>query len=200
LSKPGGDTRLLILTGYSMRVIGIVGWSGAGKTTLLTRLIPALTSKGLKVSTLKHAHHAFDVDVPGKDSHAHREAGATEVLVVSGKRFALMHELRDAPEPSLGELLGKLSPVDIVLVEGFKTQIHRKIEVFRAANGKPLLQPQDAQIVAIASDVALAEAALAGVPCPVVGLDDIPAITALVLAHAEPVGELVERLGDQGRA
>ncbi len=178
-----------------MRVIGIVGWSGAGKTTLLATLIPALTRQGLTVSTLKHAHHGFDVDVPGKDSHTHRGAGATEVLVVSAKRFALMHELRGAPEPSLGGLLGRLSPVDIVLVEGFKTETHRKIEVFRTANGKPLLQPQDPLIMAIASDVALPD-----VTCPVVALDDIEAITAHVLAHAEPVGELVARLGDQGRA
>jgi molybdopterin-guanine dinucleotide biosynthesis protein B len=172
-----------------MRLIGIAGWSGSGKTTLLTKLIPELRRRGLSVSTLKHAHHAFDVDHPGKDSHSHREAGATEVLIVSRNRFALMHELRDEPEPKLHELVGKLSPVDLVLVEGFKTEAHRKIEVFRSANAKPPLHPSDAQIVAVASDVALPEAGR-----PVIHLDDIAAIADCALAHAEPARELVARL------
>ncbi|MGL4729879.1 MAG: molybdopterin-guanine dinucleotide biosynthesis protein B [Bosea sp. (in: a-proteobacteria)] len=172
-----------------MRVIGIAGWSGSGKTTLLTKLIPELRQRGLTVSTLKHAHHAFDVDQPGKDSYAHREAGATEVLIVSKNRFALMHELRDQPEPRLHELFAKLALVDLVLVEGFKTEAHRKIEVFRAANAKPPLYPDDAQIVAIASDVALADAGR-----PVIDFNDVSAIADCVIAHAEPSAKLVARL------
>jgi molybdopterin-guanine dinucleotide biosynthesis adapter protein len=172
-----------------VRVIGITGWSGAGKTTLLARLIPELTARGLSVSTLKHAHHAFDVDVPGKDSHAHRSAGATEVLIASRRRFALMHELRGAAEPRLGELIRMLAPVDIVLVEGFKREPHRKIEVFRRDNGKPPLHPDDAQVCAIAADTAFPEAGR-----PVVGLDDIAAIVRLVEAYAEPRDALMARL------
>ena len=118
-----------------MKVIGIAGWSGAGKTTLLTRVIPLLAARGWRVSTIKHAHHQFDVDQPGKDSHTHRQAGATEVLVSSANRFALMHELRGEPELSLGALLEKLAPVDLVLVEGFKREAHPKLEVYRASVG-----------------------------------------------------------------
>ena len=129
-----------------MRVIGIAGWSGAGKTTLITRLIPEFNRRGLSVSTLKHAHHGFDVDRPGKDSYEHRVAGASEVLVASSARIALMRELRGAPEPPLAELLGMLAPVDLVLIEGFKRDPIVKIEVFREANGKPLLYPQDPHI------------------------------------------------------
>lgn len=173
-----------------MRVIGIIGWSGAGKTTLLARLIPLLTQRRLRVSTLKHAHHAFDVDHPGKDSYEHRRAGATEVLVASRRRFALMHELREEEELTLAELLRKLSPVDLVLVEGFKGETHRKIEVFRAANGKPPLHPGDAQIVAIASDQGFPDAGR-----PVVGLDEAERIADLVLDHAEPLSALLPRLG-----
>src|SRR5262249_50377293 len=128
---------------HIMRVIGLAGWSGSGKTTLLTRLIPRLVARGLCVSTVKHAHHSFDVDQPGKDSHAHRAAGATEVLVGAQSRWALVHELRDAAEPSLRELLRKLSPVDLVLIEGYKREPHPKLEVYRRGNGKPLLQPDD---------------------------------------------------------
>ena len=164
-----------------MHVIGLAGWSGAGKTTLLQRLIPALVAQGLRVSTLKHAHHGFDVDQPGKDSWLHRQAGATEVLIGSAKRWALMHELRDAPEPELPELLARLSPVDLVLVEGFKRGAHPKIEVHRHANGKPLLHPGDPSIVAIATDAPLA----AAIPC--VHLDDVAAIAAAVRAHAARV-------------
>src|SRR4029079_7783416 len=112
-----------------MRVIGLAGWSGSGKTTLLTRVIPCLVARGLKISTLKHAHHGFDVDQPGKDSHTHRMAGATEVLVGSAARFALVHELRSAPEPSVQELLARLSPVDLVIVEGYKAAPIPKLEV-----------------------------------------------------------------------
>src|SRR5882762_11559682 len=138
-----------------MKVIGLAGWSGAGKTTLLTRIIPHLLKQGLSVSVIKHAHHSFDVDVPGKDSWVHRQSGATEVLVSSGNRWALMHELRGAPEPRLPELLAKMARVDLVLVEGFKREPHRKIEVHRIANGKPWLYPDDPGVVGIAADTAL---------------------------------------------
>src|ERR1700684_1361742 len=139
-----------------MKVIGLAGWSGAGKTTLLARVIPHFLKEGLRVSVIKHAHHSFDVDVPGKDSWVHRQSGATEVLVSSGKRWALMHEQRGRREPRLRELLKKMSRVDLVVVEGFKSEPHRKIEVHRAANGKPLLFPNDPAIVGIASDVKVA--------------------------------------------
>jgi len=165
-----------------MRVIGIAGWSGAGKTTLLVKVIPRLVARGLTVSTVKHAHHAFDVDQPGKDSHTHRMSGATEVLVGSANRWALVHELRGADEPSLGALLTKLSPVDLVLVEGFKRETHPKLEVFRASVGKPLLHPDDPHVVAIAADGALPQARV-----PVVGLDDIDAIIDILLTHAAPL-------------
>jgi molybdopterin-guanine dinucleotide biosynthesis protein B len=171
-----------------MKVIGIAGWSGAGKTTLLTRVIPCLAARGLRVSTVKHAHHAFDVDQPGKDSHTHREAGATEVLVSSASRWALMHELRGEPEWTLHGLLQKLSPVDLVLVEGFKTQAHPKLEVYRAVVGKPLLHPDDQNIVAIASDGKV-EASV-----PVVLLDDIEAVTDILVAKAAPLDTVVARV------
>lgn len=164
-----------------MKVIGLVGWSGAGKTTLLVKLLPLLGRRGLVVSTVKHAHHAFDVDQPGKDSFEHRKAGAKEVLVASGARWALMHEHRDEPEPPLHGLLGRLSPCDLVIVEGFKRDGHCKIEVHRVGNDKPLLYPQDPAIVAIASD-----AALEGVPIALVRLDDVEAIADLILTQAEP--------------
>ena len=162
-----------------MRIIGITGWSGAGKTTLIAKLIPQLTAKGLKVSTLKHAHHMFDVDTPGKDSYEHRAAGATEVLIASKNRFALMHELRDRAEPPLEVLLAKLSAVDLVLVEGFKRAPHPKIEVFRKANGKEALYPENLSIVAVASD-----SPLPGADKPVVPLDDTAAIIEIVLKQA----------------
>ena len=169
-----------------MRVIGFAGWSGAGKTTLLRRLIPALTSTGLRVSTVKHAHHAFDIDQPGKDSWEHRQAGATEVLIGSASRWALMHELRGADEPGLADLLRHLSPVDLVLVEGFKRGPHPKIEVHRHANGKPFLHPQDSSIVALASDVATPSSHLP-VDLPRVDLDDVKSVVALVLEHAAAI-------------
>jgi molybdopterin-guanine dinucleotide biosynthesis protein B len=162
-----------------VRIIGVAGWSGAGKTTLLDRVIPLLVAQGVSVSTVKHAHHAFEIDKPGKDSWRHRQAGATEVLVASSARWALMRELRGAPEPGLADLLTRLSPVDLVIVEGFKRWGHPKIEVFRAALGKPALHPQDPAIVAIASDAALPDA-----PIPVVPLDDAAAIAALMLKRA----------------
>ncbi len=170
-----------------MKVIGLAGWSGAGKTTLLARIIPYFHKEGLRVSVIKHAHHSFDVDVPGKDSWVHRQSGAAEVLVSSGKRWALMHELRGAPEPRLPELLKKMSPVDLVVVEGFKSEPHRKIEVHRAANGKAMLFPDDPAIVGIATDAAV-ETAL-----PVAHLDDIPAIAAMMQRSAISVEELLAR-------
>lgn len=173
-----------------MRIIGLAGWSGAGKTTLLSKLIPQLVARGLKVSTVKHAHHSFDVDQPGKDSHTHRLVGATEVLVGSANRWALVHELRGEPEASLAALLAKLSPVDLVIVEGFKREAHPKLEVHRAAVGKPLLQLDDPHIVAIAAD-----AALAHVRVPVVSLDDVEAIVDIVLEHAAPLDAVAARIG-----
>jgi len=165
-----------------MRIIGLAGWSGSGKTTLITKLVPRLTGRGLRVSTLKHAHHGFDLDQPGKDSFMHRAAGATEVIVSSARRFAVLHELRDEPEWDLPALVGKMSPVDLVLVEGFKRDAFPKIEVHRAANGKPLIHPDDPHIVAIAADVALPQAGV-----PVIDLDDIEGIADLVLAKAVPL-------------
>ncbi len=162
-----------------MRVIGFAGWSGSGKTTLLQRLIPALASKGLRVSTCKHAHHALEIDRPGKDSWVHRQAGAAEVMVGSASRWALMHELRDEAEPELPALLQRMSRVDLVLVEGFKRGPQRKIEVHRAAVGKPLLYPGDATVVAIAASPAI------DAPLPSVALDDIDAVARLALDHAE---------------
>jgi molybdopterin-guanine dinucleotide biosynthesis adapter protein len=122
-----------------MRVIGLAGWSGAGKTTLIIKLIPELKRRGLTVATIKHAHHGFDIDQPGKDSFEHRAAGAREVLVASRRRWALVHELWEAPEPGLAQLLALLSPADLVLVEGFKAEAHPKVEVHRAANRQPFL-------------------------------------------------------------
>lgn len=170
-----------------MKVIGLAGWSGAGKTTLLSRIIPYFRQQGLGVSVIKHAHHRFDVDVPGKDSWVHRQSGAEEVMVSSGVRWALMHELRGAAEPGLPDLLAKMSRVDLVVVEGFKTAPHRKIEVHRAANGKPLLFPGDPAIAGIASDVAV-ETAL-----PTAHLDDIPAVAAMMRQSAVPVEDVLAR-------
>lgn len=165
-----------------MRVIGLAGWSGSGKTTLLCRLLPILIGRGVRVSTLKHADHAFDVDQPGKDSWVHRTAGATEVLVASARRWALMHELRGDREPSLAELLEAMSSVDLVVVEGFKREPHPKIEIHRQAIGKPPLHPNHPSIVAIASDVRFPAADV-----PVLGLDDVAAIADIVLSRAMPV-------------
>ena len=173
-----------------MRIIGLAGYSGSGKTTLLAKVIPRLIARGLRASTLKHAHHEFDVDQPGKDSHSHRMAGATEVLVASSRRWALVHELRAEPEPVLATLLGKLAPVDLVLIEGYKGAPHPKLEVHRAAVGMPLLAPADPAIVAIASDVALP-----GAPVPVVDLDDIDAIVDVLIGHAAPLDAVLARVG-----
>jgi molybdopterin-guanine dinucleotide biosynthesis protein B len=168
-----------------MRIIGLAGWSGSGKTTLLAKVIPRIVARGKRVSTLKHAHHGFDLDQPGKDSHAHRTAGASEVLISSAKRWALMHELRDEPEPQLRELITRLSPVDLVVVEGYKRERIPKLEIYRAEIGKPLLHPEDDWIVAIASDAVLPEASI-----PVVDLNDIDKIADILLAEAIPVERL----------
>lgn len=181
--------------GTGMRVIGLAGWSGAGKTTLLAKLIPALTGRGLRVATLKHAHHAFEIDRPGKDSFVHREVGASEVIISSARRWAQIHELGDAPEASLADLLRRLSPCDIVLVEGFKRESHPKLEVHRAANGRAPLHPQDPRIVAVASDAPFPEAGR-----PVADLDDVAAIADLVVGLSEPIGEVLERLESHGAA
>jgi molybdopterin-guanine dinucleotide biosynthesis adapter protein len=161
-----------------MRVFGLAGWSGSGKTTLLTRLLPELVGRGISVSTVKHAHHSFDIDQPGKDSFRHREAGASEVMIASEKRWALIHEHRDAPEPTLATLLAKMTPVDLLLVEGFKRERHAKLEVHRSALGKPLLCREDPDIVALASD-----APVAGLDLPLLALDDVPAIARFILRH-----------------
>jgi molybdopterin-guanine dinucleotide biosynthesis protein B len=168
-----------------MRVIGLAGWSGAGKTTLIVKLLPALQKRGFTVSTLKHAHHTFDVDQPGKDSFRHREAGAREVLIVSPNRFALMHEFRGAPEPSLAALIRRMEPVDFLVIEGFKQEAHAKIEVHRAENNKPFLFPEDPHIKAIASNAPEAGAPFADLPRA--HLDDVEAIADLVVKFAMPV-------------
>jgi molybdopterin-guanine dinucleotide biosynthesis protein B len=176
-----------------MRVIGLAGWSGAGKTTLVLRLIPELARRGIAVSTIKHAHHAFEIDEPGKDSFEHRAAGAREVLVASERRFALIRELRDEPEPGLAELLRRLSPVDLVIVEGFKAKAHPKIEVHRAANGKPFLFPEVPNVVAIAADRPVPDA-----PVPVVPLADIAAVADAALAFAQDLPEVIAALETAG--
>jgi len=162
-----------------MRVFGLAGWSGCGKTTLLIRLLPELARRGVSVSTVKHAHHEFDVDQPGKDSYRHREAGAREVMVASARRWALMREHRGAVEPTLEELLAELAPVDVVLIEGFKRHPHPKLEVHRPSLGKPLLCREDPTVIAVASDVPME-----GLPVPRHDLDDIAGIAELVLARA----------------
>ncbi|ALG71584.1 molybdopterin-guanine dinucleotide biosynthesis protein B [Azospirillum thiophilum] len=160
-----------------MKIFGLTGWSGSGKTSLLVRLIPALTSRGLRVSTVKHAHKGFDIDHPGKDSHNHRLAGATEVLVSSPLRWALMHELRDGePELTLDQLLTRVAPVDLLLIEGFKREPHEKIEVWRAEVGKSLIAPDDPTIVAVASD-----GPVPGCPVPLFDLNDAEAVAAFIV-------------------
>ena len=158
-----------------MKTFGFAGWSGSGKTTLIEKLIPLFVKRGLRVSLIKHAHHTFDVDVPGKDSYRHRHAGATEVLVTSSRRWVLMHELRGAPEPSFEEQVKRISPCDLLLVEGFKFAPIPKLEVWRAATGEPLLHPNDPHIVAVASD-AKVETKL-----PLLDLNDVDGIANFIL-------------------
>jgi molybdopterin-guanine dinucleotide biosynthesis protein MobB len=162
-----------------VRVFGLAGWSGSGKTTLLVRLVARLTVLGYAVSTVKHAHHAFDVDQPGKDSYRHRLAGAHEVMVASGNRWALMHELRGAPEPTLGDLTAHMTPVDLLLVEGFKREAHDKLEIWRKDHGQPLRAPDDPLVVAVATDDPAAVTPLVGVP--VFDLDDVDAIARFIV-------------------
>lgn len=162
----------------TMKVFGFAGYSGAGKTTLIESLIPRFVRRGLRVSLIKHAHHGFDLDRPGKDSYRHREAGATEVFLVSHQRWVLMHELRGSPEPTLEEQLARMSPCDLVLIEGFKDTAIPKIEIHRVANGKPLIYPENPNVVAVATDARL-ETGL-----PMFGLDDHDAMVEFILKHA----------------
>ncbi|MFO0995582.1 MAG: molybdopterin-guanine dinucleotide biosynthesis protein B [Alphaproteobacteria bacterium] len=159
-----------------MKIFGLAGWSGAGKTTLLVRLLPLFNARGLRVSTVKHAHERFDIDLPGKDSYEHRKAGAAEVLISSRQRWALIHEHREAREPELDQLLALLAPADLVLVEGFKRHAHDKLEVHQA--GKPFLYPDDPHIVAIASDEPPPESGR-----PVFARSDVEAIARFILGR-----------------
>lgn len=161
-----------------MRTFGLAGWSGSGKTTLLTKLLPELIAQGLSVSTMKHTHHSFDIDKPGKDSHNHRVAGAREVMVTSSSRWALMHELRGDAEPDIETMLAKMSPVDLVLIEGFKSYRHPKIEVYRPSLGKPLLSATDDTVVAVATNEEVEISHL-----PVLDLNDVPAIGRFILEY-----------------
>lgn len=176
------------------RVLGIVGWSGSGKTTLITALIPVLTLRGVRIATLKHAHHKFDVDQPGKDSYEHRKAGACEVIVSSARRWVQMHEIGAGAEATLPQLLAKVSPCDLILVEGFKTERHPKLEVFREAAGNAPLHPGDRYIVAIASDRPFPDAGI-----PVVDLNNIPAVADLVMERAAPLTAVLEVLNAPGQ-
>ena len=160
-----------------MKIYGIVGYKNAGKTGLMERLVTEITGRGISVSTLKHAHHTFDVDHPGKDSYRHRQAGAQQVLLASGTRWALMSELRGAAEPPLADLLRLLSPVDLVLVEGYKRDAHPKVEAFRAVTGNQLIAPDDPTVRAVASDTALT------LDRPVFDLDDTATIADFILSE-----------------
>lgn len=165
-----------------MRIYGVTGWKDQGKTTLVTRLVAHFAAAGLRVATVKHAHHAFDVDHEGRDSYRHREAGASEVLLASRRRVALMRELRGAPEPELADLLPLLSPCDLVLVEGYKNAPHRKVEVYRDPRGRPPLALDVPSIRAIAGDPGAHDTGL-----PVLALDDTAAIAAFILSDAEAI-------------
>jgi molybdopterin-guanine dinucleotide biosynthesis protein B len=162
-----------------MKIFGFAGWSGSGKTTLIEQLIPRFVQRGLRVSLIKHAHHTFDVDQPGKDSYRHRHAGAQEILVTSSRRWVLMHELRGSPEPSFDEQVRQISPCDLLLVEGFKHAPIPKLEVWRAETGEGLLHPNDPHIVAVASDAKL-ETKL-----PLLDLNDVDAIAGFILKKLE---------------
>ena len=162
-----------------MKIFGVTGWKNSGKTGLMERLITEFTARGLTVSSIKHAHHSFDIDHPGRDSYRHRDAGARQVLLASRNRWALMHELRDEAEPSLGDLLEQLSPVDLVLIEGYKRDRHPKIEAHRKETGQPLIAPEDETIVAVASDTSVA------IDRPVLDLNDTAAIANFIAQHLE---------------
>ena len=163
-----------------MKIFGLVGWSGSGKTTLVAKLLPELIGRGFRVSTMKHTHHNFDIDKKGKDSYEHRMAGATEVLITGAKRWAILHENRDDPEPSIDDLLARMKNVDLLLIEGFKAHSHEKMEVFRPTVGKPLLYSDDPTIVAVACDTHLTDITL-----PVIDLGDIKAIADFIIGHLE---------------
>ena len=163
-----------------MKVFGMVGWSGSGKTTLLKLLLPELIGRGYRVSTMKHTHHNVDLDQPGKDSYEHRMAGAQEVLITSSTRWAIMHELRDAPEPDMDDLIKRMTPVDLLLIEGFKRHRHDKMEISRGATGKPLICKDDPSIVAISSDQPLD-----GLEIPLIDLNDTAAVADFIVAHCK---------------
>lgn len=160
-----------------MKIFGFAGWSGSGKTTLIEKLIPRFTARGLKVSIIKHAHHRFDPDQPGKDSYRLRHAGCAEVLVASSRRWALMHELRDGPEPTLEEYIRRMAPCDLLLIEGFKREPIPKFEVYRASVGERRLHPDDTSIVAVATDQKL------DTPLPQFDIDDAAAIAEFILRY-----------------
>jgi molybdopterin-guanine dinucleotide biosynthesis protein B len=162
-----------------MNVFGVTGWKNAGKTGLMERLVVEIIGRGYTVSTLKHAHHTFDVDHPGKDSHRHRIAGASQVLLASTERWALMNEHRGTQEPSLPELLAKLDPVDLILIEGWKRDSHPKVEAWRAETGNPLIAPNDPTILAVASDIGLE------IDCPVFDLDDTAIVADFILDYLD---------------
>lgn len=163
-----------------MKTFGLVGWSGSGKTTLMEQLIPELTGRGFSISTMKHTHHKFEIDKPGKDSFKHRMAGATEVAVMSSTRWALVHELREADEPSVDEMIAKMSPVDLVLIEGFKTHTHPKVEIFRPSVREAMLQPEDETVVAVATDEDLGDLAV-----PVLDLNNVPQVADFIIAYCD---------------
>ena len=162
-----------------MKIFGVTGWKNSGKTGLMERLITEFTARGLTVSSIKHAHHSFDIDHPGRDSYRHRDAGARQVLLASRNRWALMHEVRDEDEPSLGDLLKQLSPVDLVLIEGYKRDRHPKIEAHRKETGQPLIAPEDETIVAVASDTSVS------VDRPVLDLNDTASIANFIAQYLE---------------
>ncbi len=164
----------------TMKRFGIAGWSGSGKTTLVRRLVPELIGRGFTVSTVKHAHHDFDIDRPGKDSYEHRAAGAHEVMVASSVRWALMHECRGEAEASLADLVGRMATVDLILIEGFKSERYDKIEVHRPSLGNKLLCTNDAGVVALASD-----APVEGTGLAVFDLDDVATIADFIIAHCQ---------------
>ncbi|MBI4741491.1 MAG: molybdopterin-guanine dinucleotide biosynthesis protein B [Betaproteobacteria bacterium] len=170
-----------------MKVFGIAGYSGSGKTTLLEKLLPRFVALGLRVSVIKHTHHDFDIDKPGKDSYRHREAGASEVLIASGTRWVLMNELRGAPEPALDEYLGRFSPCDLVLVEGFKQENIPKLEVYRPASGRPPLWPDNPNVVAVACDAP--EQLPTDLALPVLDLNDPEAIVRYILETLNMEGD-----------
>lgn len=163
-----------------MRIFGLVGWSGSGKTTLIRKLIPELIGMGFRVSTMKHTHHNFDIDKPGKDSHEHRVAGASQVLITGSKRWALLNENRDQPEPKIEDLLARMDDVDLVLIEGFKSHSHAKLEVFRPSVGKKLIGATDTTIVGVATDEDVGD-----LDVPVLDLNDVTRVAQFIVEFCE---------------